>query len=531
MNGDLWKTNAPPQPTQSSARNRGGVVGPLPGAPVNGINIPYLGDRDGASSTGSVHTGGSINNEVMPIILPDQAPQYELLLGSDSLCDWHDLPVCEAAYGNVVQFFEAAAPRVPLCRSNKRSRGQHRIPAASSPPHTCVVPSPAAAQVQMAPIAAATQPAPMYVLKELWKRFDFPFGCEIPVKGVALNPMKPMDNALFYVPLLSALHFTVAANSLYDGKIKLPTHSDMGSTPSTPTVEELAAANGDIVWLATEKPENRPPLYDQMEMLGRDMYPALLEACNTDFTPSSWFAVLWQPIHCHNHSPQRSAGSFILYYMLNPPGQCVCSGAAGSDTHSVDAKSLQLTPSTAVLKYDGKPFRSGGVLAASSVAAPASGIPAAPGFGAAPPASSSSQCSDTSNHSPALPPSEDSGEHVSAWSAHVAEDESDEGAAWVRAPIVGMIPYRLRADVWFASKQRFPPHREQFSHVAPLFLIAAAMQLMIGEEMMSERHKPTAQGNNISAGVHNGGAVWMDFHHFTKHEKGFLSFIAAHGSS
>ena len=74
-----------------------------------------------------------------------------------------------------------------------------------------------------------------------------------------------------------------------------------------------------MLWYSDEQqPEGRLPLYEQIELLAKHRYPALMRARNTDFTFNSWIAVLWQPINTSNLAPKQ-VGKFLAYYAIRPP--------------------------------------------------------------------------------------------------------------------------------------------------------------------------------------------------------------------
>ena len=95
----------------------------------------------------------------------------------------------------------------------------------------------------------------------------------------------------------------------------------------------------------------------------------------------------------------------------------------------------------------------------------------------------------------------------SATFSHV--EDAEEMVDSVRLPIFGVIPSRARCDVWYA--QAGEPTM-QCTHMAPLFLIAAAVQLMNHEELTS----PAA--SHHSPRLH-------DYYHVLRHERKLSDFV------
>lgn len=151
-----------------------------------------------------------------------------------------------------------------------------------------------------------------YFIRDLWQAFDMPYGVQIPLKGSVFHPARrqgppqalPVDHAslVFYTPVLSGFHI-------------------IASSPSSSSRSDgVAAKRQHFRWFETEKPEDRLPLYDQIKQLtSQTQFAPLNDLRNIDVDPRSWFAILWQPILCKQHTPQNSCGSFLVFYLLNPP--------------------------------------------------------------------------------------------------------------------------------------------------------------------------------------------------------------------
>jgi hypothetical protein len=171
------------------------------------------------------------------------------------LCDYDEANVSGDWYGNISNFVRAITPSLPIT---------------PHPGHT-----------------AATSRC-CYPLHLLWKEFDNPFGVEIPVQGAQMSWLRH-NESLFYMPLLSGFSFV---------------HAESGER---------------YEHFVTAPPTDRAPLTQYMQnLISTKPFEKLASAHSCDFTFGSWYSVLWNPIHCQHHSPQRSAGIFLSYHLINP---------------------------------------------------------------------------------------------------------------------------------------------------------------------------------------------------------------------
>ena len=244
-----------------------------------------------------------------------QRPLYECA-GSSSLdgftwCEWFDesCRFSSQVFGNITNLVESIVPKVAATHLE--------VPQLStSTPST----SSTATHVNFA--------EPSFYLREMWATMDLPYGVRVPLQNAFLCPFRPPEHCVFYTPILSGINFTFMNNSKYLARLSatsgislMDDNDDTMSTSSFGSAKGFASGGNrhTMVWYAAEKPENRAPLVDQVDLLQKQIFPALYEAENTDFTHNSWFAVLWQPIQCNNHTPQRSCGSFLAMYLIRPP--------------------------------------------------------------------------------------------------------------------------------------------------------------------------------------------------------------------
>jgi hypothetical protein len=436
---------------------------------------------------------------------PSQAPSYELKWPNtftgelETVCDWHGVSPLQT--GNIAQLFASVAPVVQLGVSPtapSSPTGEEltpkNAPAAASVSNSARTSeerdsSKAAEPVSKAAIAneattttgvLATRPdggMPGFPLHELWAAFRQPFG--VPVRfdtHVSLSPLKGYDQEVYYTPQLSGFHFIVR--------------------PEAPRQPEDAAQSGrEFSWFATDKPDMRRPLYDQMiSLTEQPEYQFLTKAMNTDFAVYSWFAVLWLPLHVKNHSQSLSAGSFLCFYLVNPPVNVKGSNYTGlesvfrSDRFSTQKPIWELSPSLQANEVvdcvgPGRDDASATSKGASKVSTPA--------------AENKPQASAAFPAAPAAP----------------LDQATIEAFTRIRLPVFAIIPGRFRTDVWFKP---VADSSRRTHWVGPLHLIVAAFQLLSWEAA----HNPAWTAENQLA----------DVPYMTRHERTLQEFIAHYGS-
>ncbi|KNH09655.1 hypothetical protein XU18_0340 [Perkinsela sp. CCAP 1560/4] len=124
-------------------------------------------------------------------------------------------------------------------------------------------------------------------LARLWSFYETTSGFEIPI----CSPNGNFYTSLYYIPLLSSINIRIL------------------ETDET------------IAFSETLPPLDRLPLTERISQLLRDpsgkfAQLSLLQSIEVD--PESYYSVLWAPIHCHAHSPQKSAGVFVTYHSIHP---------------------------------------------------------------------------------------------------------------------------------------------------------------------------------------------------------------------
>eukprot|EP00760_Papus_ankaliazontas_P035836 PhM_4_TR8043/c1_g1_i1/m.106631 len=171
------------------------------------------------------------------------------------LCDYEDATMTQEWYGNISSFIRATTPVVPVHPHEGHAAETSKV---------------------------------CYRLSDLWKFFDTPYGHEVAVDNPHPNWLRD-DEALFYMPLLSGFNFVDAkSGKRYEHYLACP-------------------------------PNDRPPLTQYMDTIVNSVsFSDLKDAWSCGFTFSSWISVLWYPIHCQHHTPQRSAGTVLTYYFINP---------------------------------------------------------------------------------------------------------------------------------------------------------------------------------------------------------------------
>lgn len=369
-----------------------------------------------------------------PFAPPAQAPSYELKWGSsdipESLSDWLGIPSSTETFGNIFEFLDSITPEIWCSTEEERT-------------------TPTNTDGESEPAKAATVNPRRFSLMSAWKLFDVPYGVKITFREkVCLSPYKGMDSSVYYTPLLSGFDF---------------------KTMPKPNLESKS-----ICWFAMDKPDTRMPLFQQIQLLCRNPeFAMLLHADNTEFAVSSWFAVLWQPIHVKNHTLQHTCGSFLCFYFVNPPVQMTGSGYSGEEClYRTDRLAVQVP--VWKLPVGTKPD-----VKVDSV-------------------SRNNSRSTTPVVSPQPAP-------------FPTEAAAKPTQIRVRVPIFGMIPSRARPDVWFRQVNDNSGRR-----VAPLFLVAAASQLVRHEELTNPFWSDEFR--------------LMDVVHMSRHENALQDFMTVYNS-
>ena len=124
-------------------------------------------------------------------------------------------------------------------------------------------------------------------LPKIWKFYDDVNGFEVPI----CTADGELAFSLYYTPLLSSINIRIAES-------------------------------GELITYSTDAaPLERMPLAQQVEHLIQRAVSnlELLSTLKTvEVDPESYYSVLWAPIHCQSHSPQKSAGGFLTYHSIHP---------------------------------------------------------------------------------------------------------------------------------------------------------------------------------------------------------------------
>jgi hypothetical protein len=426
---------------------------------------------------------------------PSQAPSYELKWPNafsgetDVVFDWLNLPL--AQFGNIAAFINQTSPNIQLVATNSpvvsptmigapteiyHDDGDSHGPRSSTGPalddRSYTTPN---TLMMLSPDTAFT-----YQLQELWAAFRVPYGVGIRLDfPVLLTHLKPPEVEVVYTPQLSGFHFIVRPES--------PNQPPDGAT--------------EFTWFATDKPDARRPFYDQMMHLTTEHseFTYLDTALHSDFAVSSWFAVLWVPVHIKNHSQTHSAGTFLSFYFINPP-----LNMGGSMFHGDEPcfRTVRLGVQKPVWLLDPNVLATDEVNAIAPSDAPSrSGTPATQQAASAANASSSSAFPGA----PVVP---------SSTSSHRDSPSPQNGAPGgrrvsLRVPMFAFIPSRFRCDVWFRN---VPEQSRRCNFVAPLFMIVAAFQLLAHEAATNPKWTEDYR--------------LVDAHFLTRHERTMLEFMS-----
>jgi hypothetical protein len=161
---------------------------------------------------------------------------------------------------------------------------QHMFPHGPLPPPPLAPPAP---MRRAAPLSPA-----FFLLEELWRWYDQPFGVEVPVQ------VEGVDVMLFYVPYLSAIHLTVPA-------------------PPAALGDRYRPWQTLLSFVEVGDPISRIPLWDKVVELAASC-PALMRARSCELHPTSWYSVVWYPISINMHTKQYARGCFLTYHRLQP---------------------------------------------------------------------------------------------------------------------------------------------------------------------------------------------------------------------
>ncbi|ESL06927.1 hypothetical protein TRSC58_05391 [Trypanosoma rangeli SC58] len=310
-----------------------------------------------------------------------------------------------------------------------------------------------------------------------------------------------------------SLNFSSSAAALTSSTMR-------GATQDSGEEASYDAEVGFVTWGATERPDQRSLLLEQVHELAasNDRYSVLLSAATTELDNQSWFAVLWQPVYDQSHTAKHSCGSFIVYYALRPPRHM-----EWNQTSSQVARmnSDWMSP---VFRCDRQGVHWDMWAQNDSILLPLSLSPSTcegnsdfmmrqQGVSSLDKTSTTATDSNGEMHTVMEASSASVGSHdvkfgysgqicteafandVSRGSQHVLPASSSEkavtGHATARIPIIGLIPGRCRADVWYvpcsgmdiqdpntgrSKSSNGAASRRRYR--APLFLLTAALQLM-----------------------------------------------------
>ncbi|EAN89473.1 hypothetical protein C3747_126g121 [Trypanosoma cruzi] len=313
--------------------------------------------------------------------------------------------------------------------------------------------------------------------------------------------------------------------------------SNSGSSSVAPTSSKLHGATqenmeevshdaeiGLLTWGATERPDQRSLLLEQVHELAasNERYSVLLSANTTELDNQSWFAVLWQPVYDQCHTAKHGCGSFIVYYALRPPRHVAGNRASSvvtmmngdwlSPVFRCDREGVHWemwtsnisTPMSLPLSSLVSPSPCEGNNDNAMRAVCMSLLEKAPfastGSGGEMQTVMETSSASMGSHDTKFSPSgrscaKASANEVFRNSQHAFfSPSSEKGSTYhgtVRIPVVGIIPSRCRADVWFLPCPRLNspesnagrnPNNSGTSSLrryrAPLFLLTAALQLM-----------------------------------------------------
>ncbi|CCW70706.1 unnamed protein product [Phytomonas sp. Hart1] len=375
---------------------------------------------------------------------------------------------------------------------------------------------------------------PIVSLASVWHSFNYPFGCLVPLyQSVILSNMRPPESKVVYTPLLSgfrirfhdasAAYAKLLALKRREGNDRPNGKAGPHSLPFSPYGMIPSDSPGLLSWSASERPDNRNGVVEQVEELARanEAFRTLLTASTADVDHQSWVAIMWQPVFCGGHTAKQSCGTFLAFYMLRAPrhifmpftdkssGTCINS-SWDSPIFRVDNEILSFDiwsfkrryhigrcvpaslPVTSVseARQVSVPKETPSVVRPTEIEGievtnPMDSLRDSPQFASAAAASGKDvRRSRMGNDVADLTRSPDLSDPYGPFSASAGFSTSQ-----VRLPLIGLIFNRSRSDVWFclstppsaetmSGAGSHPPPCPQRIYRAPLFLLVSALRLM-----------------------------------------------------
>ena len=137
------------------------------------------------------------------------------------------------------------------------------------------------------PLHPGAGPTDGILLSDIWAFYDDASGFEVPI----CTSKGDFAFSLYYTPLVSSVNIRLAGSA-----------ETMEYSCGAPPLERLPFAQ-QVQYLIS----NKVGSFERMDGLR-----------TTDVDPESYYSVLWVPIHCQAHSPQKSAGVFLTYHSIHP---------------------------------------------------------------------------------------------------------------------------------------------------------------------------------------------------------------------
>jgi hypothetical protein len=384
---------------------------------------------------------------------------------------------------------------------------------------------------------------PVITLKSIWQSFDSPFGCVVNLaEPIYPAPMRPAEDELVYTPLLSGFRIRFhPASPAYKRLAAIRevrrqrrreeggVAGDSGGAETTAGASRDAAASssyaeedGVLTWSATDRPNNRNIILEQVTELARcdESYAELLTATSADVDHQSWVALMWQPVFCGGHSAKHSCGTFLAFYLLRAPRHLFVPFANKSEGAAMNSSwsSPVFRGDRAALSFDLWSLQRHYNVARWVPSPPMTHITTAlSALGEEEDAVSSVSASRgrmswedgpvgcTSNTAESNSVS-NNGDSRPRPREFTTQSLVEGGAAptYVRVPLVGLIPNRCRSEVWFKAIHGVHRHPnaggggggggntgDTFFYHAPLFLMVTALQLMCWDAFNEWNHKPS----------------------------------------
>lgn len=391
-----------------------------------------------------------------------------------------------------------------------------------------------------------------YMVREMMLAFHAPFGVPISLGevGITLSESHPPERELYYTPQLSGFKFEMRSPEPPPIHMTLGKRKPGTSAVGTPTTFDPSSAGTNhnvsepqiLEWYEDAKPEARAPLCNQFkELMERPEFEQLQTLKNTECTVTSWFCVLWVPIHVKTHTPQASAGSFLVFYLINPPSNMPNSRYRKGDSSCFYFRADPY--SVGPLEFLNAPRFARACDAFATKMAPRIKKPKVSMLNSETLERINSRQEEAESSGKGLTKNNNinnnnisdgaAGKKINGTSddlqiqhqeIEMIEEIDDPPVNRMRIPVFGLIPCRISAEIWYSHFSYYAANGAPVTcYAGPLFLLYTAMQLMQWEKSRLIQIYMNKGKSIIEA--HGLAAVLPDYDHLMRHETRLNAFL------